>query len=382
MNGFDRCSLAIELASDFFPFEEEYLQQPRLYDNAAVRVFVHETLHFWQVLSSGFLANLALSEWHNLLEFEGSGELTPQSSILGSFVRENPEMGFSPWNLSEALARFWDLHITGPQKNLRQRLLLTDSPDLSRMGLETPTDLPGSEAQAYSSEQFDTLMLLEDTYAEPYRLSLARWGSLKSVLLFPLVGYFSLQTSMPVKVFSSVMSNSTLDRIDFSQYQDIHAGWRSIFSDIKRLCGMTALSDVGIDLTPGWDVIRRSSLNDHPVYQHYLQAISLLHALPVWGEEKIDFYFACPGDPDCRAKLVSTFSPHLTLLANGRWIGKTIWLKSFTNIMGTMNEHSSIASQNFSWLDAETLADESENIHARNKKMRQAAMIASLKARR
>ncbi len=187
---------------------------------------------------------------------------------------------------------------------------------------------------------------------------------------------------MPVKVFSSVMSNSAIDRIDFSQYQDIHAGWRSIFSDVGRLCRMAAVS-VGVgDLTPGWDVIRRSSLNGHPVYHHYLQAISLLQDFPAWEKEMIDFYFACPGDPDCRAYLVSTFSPPLTLLANGRWIGETIWLKSFTNIMGAMNKGSSTASQDISWLDAETLADESENVHARSKKMRQAATIASLKAKR
>jgi hypothetical protein len=382
MNGFDRCSLAIELASDFFPFEEEYLQQPRLYDNATIRVFVHEILHFWQVLSSGYLANLALKEWENLQEFEHSGKLTPPASILRRFMQRNPQLGFSAWNLSEALARFWDLHICGPQKILRQRLLMIRSPDLERFGLEEPTDLPGSEAEPYSGELFDALMLLEDAYAEPYRLSLSRWGSKKSVLLFPLVGYFSLQTPEPVEVFYSVMNNSAIDRIDFLQYRDIHAGWLSIFGHVGSLCKLAAnyVGKVG-DFTPGWDVVRKSSLIGHPIYRHYFQIISIVKDFQAWQGNKIDFYFACPGDPDCRAKLVSTFVPPLTRFVNGRWVSRASWVKKMANIAAVPGKDFSITAQHDSLLDAETLADNSEDIYARSKKMKQVAKITSLSNR-
>jgi hypothetical protein len=364
MNGFDRCSLAIELAYDFFPFKKEYLEQPRLHDHTAVRVFVHETLHFWQVLSSGFIANLALSEWRNLLKFECSGEFEPRAKILEDFTRKNIELGFSAYNLTEALARYWDLHITGPQKNLRGRLLRSNSPDLARLGLDNPTDLPGSEAKAYTGEQFDNLMLLEDAYAAPYRLSLERWGSLKSVLLFPLVGYFSLQTPAPVEVFCSVMKSNEIDRINFNEYRDIHIGWRSLFEDIRNLCKLSAMfvGQVGA-FTPGWDVIKRSPLNIHPVYCHYLQTILTLQ------NKNTDFYFACPGDPECRAYLVSYFLPPLTILANDRWIGESSSLKKAIELPANLGE---------GLLEAEMLANKSQDIHTRSRKMRQAQKLASL----
>ena len=72
MHGLDRPSLSVSLNADWFAFDRRYLWGPEPFAIPALRFYTHEVLHFWQVLASGFVANLALAEWRALREWVGN----------------------------------------------------------------------------------------------------------------------------------------------------------------------------------------------------------------------------------------------------------------------------------------------------------------------
>jgi hypothetical protein len=133
-------------------------------------------------------------------------------------------VGFSARQLTEALARFWDIHICGPARLLRQHhewraqqeavglpqqhaVRLPSDELLEREGEETSlTDEQPIKVKKYTSFAFDALMSLEDDYAIPYRLLLKQVGSRLAVILFPIIAYFSLQTRFPLRVYEAALN--------------------------------------------------------------------------------------------------------------------------------------------------------------------------------
>src|SRR5215218_4767439 len=103
-HGFDRLSLSISLNCSRFPFDERYMWGPNAFGIPVLRVFTHEMLHFWQLLGSGYIANLALAEWHSLKARGDARAAT--ASISRSFSEIDPAAGFSPYQLHEALCRY------------------------------------------------------------------------------------------------------------------------------------------------------------------------------------------------------------------------------------------------------------------------------------
>ena len=45
------------------------------------RVLYHESVHFWQLFSSAYIANLVSDDWRRLQHYEETGEVLPLSSI-------------------------------------------------------------------------------------------------------------------------------------------------------------------------------------------------------------------------------------------------------------------------------------------------------------
>jgi hypothetical protein len=68
------------------------------------------------MLSMGFLTNLAMESWNSLLRFESTGEVGAYNDLQSRLEENHPELGFSALDLMEALARFWDIHVLGPDK--------------------------------------------------------------------------------------------------------------------------------------------------------------------------------------------------------------------------------------------------------------------------
>jgi hypothetical protein len=163
-SGFSRTSLSISV--DWGPED--------LVGKIQERVYLHELLHFWQTLSQGYLARQALLEWQRLQRFEQTGEVKANSELdshLRTFFEKHPEWGFSAWNLSEALTRFWDIYLTNPRVLLESRGREKDVPPHDPGFSSTSEALEKAGWSTVTSENFDSLMQLEDWYAAPYRAS-------------------------------------------------------------------------------------------------------------------------------------------------------------------------------------------------------------------
>ena len=57
-----------------------------LWGETLCRVLYHESLHFWQFLASGYIANFVNEEWIRLLHFENNNEVEPRSEYQENFL--------------------------------------------------------------------------------------------------------------------------------------------------------------------------------------------------------------------------------------------------------------------------------------------------------
>jgi hypothetical protein len=340
---FDRLSLVIDLNADLFAFHPIYALIPGAFERPILRVFSHELLHFWQTLSSGFLMNVALQEWDHVQAIDsGSGESRDLSrnTLIRGFSDVEPDAGFSAWHLHEALCRYWDIHILGPQNVLR------DNPPLARANAELDELLaipPPTSAEAalsppewmlegldpdvaerarnyrptgYRADLFDGVMQVEDSYAEPYRLMLERFGSKTSVILFPLIGYFALQTRKPVAFFSKMIERLSSEfTLSANPEISIHKLWREVFDRVRHECYQSSSRLTGSYITPGFPVIL-TGFRKHPAYTHFASWLGLTQN---WWNPRTDFYFALPGDPESRNWLVSWVLPPVVQFRDGIW---------------------------------------------------------------
>ena len=417
---FDRTSLAIEINSDFFPFDIGYLygSAPFFPENPILRVYTHEVLHFWQALSTGFIANLAFGEWNALLAYEKDKNPIHQINLLQSFTEVDTEFGFSPFNLSEALCRFWEIHILNPEqvltseqqdtKNSQQNI---DSLAVER-GMEILKEYPvehplhnypphivyrivNARKQPYHGDTFDSLysilMKSGDAYAMPYSILLEKFGTRNSVILFPLVGYFSLQNKYPVKVFADAIDKLTkVIELDNLPKLGIEETWQKIYPIVRQVCQRSSLEVTGLLLTPAWGVMAGGLAESNPVYNHYFQLIKyFMQDRWLYGKKfniDPDPLFALPGDSEARTLLSNTFRPPITIFRNGIWdcggIGqfkKINFVDCYEEILVIKSRLDSEVIDQEAVLNRDELSSISLDIHTRVGKMRHAAVVARYK---
>jgi hypothetical protein len=215
-------------------------------------------------------------------------------------------------------------------------------------------------------------MTIEDSYAEPYRRAIKLWGSEASVLLFPIVGYFALQTRRPADVFLQVANE--LGEPAQQLAGNIHGNWRKIFSEVRQVCERACMHFTGSLLTPGWDVIRRSTLRDSPVWQSYLQQLDVAMRI-LGGRDALDQHFALPGDPEYRGVLISAFLPAVTLFRDGRWAGASELLQNFASAASASHDGEPEKSRDV--LSSGGIADTAEGVLMDYRSMRQRALLAN-----
>jgi tetratricopeptide (TPR) repeat protein len=315
---FVRPSLSIELDGDRFPFEPGFLQAPAVYGRPVLRQWFHEVLHFWQTLSEGFVTNVALAEWMDLLAWEGGLEPPNSTAALRrEFIRVHADLGFSSWNLHEALCRFWDIHVIGAARLLDPEWGLQPITSASEDFMKRVVE---SDSRGTTSDQFDSLMQEGDAYSGPYRYALARWDTRQCVTLFPIVGYFALQTASPVDVFTEAIERLAVSEA-FESLRSIHLGWEWNYPRVRGECAAAAHRVTGRCFTRGWEVIASSGLSNHPIFAAYLERFQST-SFRSWGDDP-DYIFALPGHPPNRRLLRRLFRPPLTLFHDGRWTAAT-----------------------------------------------------------
>jgi hypothetical protein len=289
-NRFIRPSLSIELKVNKFKYDHEYLSGPAYYEIPPLRVYTHEVIHFWQTLSQGYLANLALSEWKNMIEYEKTKEVYKPGSVKKRYFDRDSDFGFSSYDLVEAQARYWDIHILGAKKLLEWRVRKNINKKQFRTGRVKNIK---SGVIPTKSEDFDLMIKSDEGYSRTYRMLLEKIGTQASVILFPIIGYFSLQSPRPVR-------------------------------RIMEMCAETSFKTTGSLLTSAHDVISRSDLRNNVLYAHYLVLLRIFMATSAINS---DFVFALPGDPENRGKLLGAFQPPLVVFIDGFWVRKKTLLE-------------------------------------------------------
>lgn len=84
------------------------------------RPLLHETLHFWQLLCSPYLARMIAAERAQLEIFEATNTVRQSTIYREQFTRVDEEVGFSAEHLLESWARFWEIQVQTPARLLEQ----------------------------------------------------------------------------------------------------------------------------------------------------------------------------------------------------------------------------------------------------------------------
>jgi hypothetical protein len=338
-NRFIRPSLAIEIFANEFAYSDEYMQGPAYYDIPLLRVYAHEFLHFWQLLSHGFFANMALSEWSDLIQFENTHVVGKPSKIYSEFYRVDVETGYSAYDIVECLARYWDIHILGPEK-LREWIIGKDLYDRS---FSTKRILPSyREPKSYSGRDFDSLVSSEEGYTRPYLAIVNRLGSFAAAIFFPLLAHFSLQTRQPATVFKIALTyfEKYIDTrllvsaaIKVNGSNSVNEAWRMYYEAVRDIVGrIYAELFFGASLTSGLKPLLKGAQGNELFKYYGTLLLDYSQKVRSARDYSLDFYFATPGDPESRSVLLSAFQPPLVLFRNGYWVRTETQFERFIQV--------------------------------------------------
>jgi hypothetical protein len=156
------------------------------------RILYHESLHFWQIFSSAYVASLVADEWSRLLTYEATGTPPPPTQAVMDHSRVLPDNPFSARELVECWARYWDVHTRGPERIIREEQI------------SVPDGASLRDEHGYTGEAYDLVMTSgEDcaVYGRPYRWLLQGWESRFAALFFPVIAHAALATCRPVTMF-------------------------------------------------------------------------------------------------------------------------------------------------------------------------------------
>jgi hypothetical protein len=321
------------------------------------RHLYHESLHFWQLVSSRYLQLLVIQEWERLRAFEDEGKLSLSTAWELGFGTVASGEPFSVRDLVECLARFWDVHTRGATRLSRE--------EADALGVDLASIDAVRPGGAYSSTEFDAVMQRGadcKVYAEPYRWMLERAkaaptvqalpGSLEKAaiwavsLLLPIAGFLALNTEEPVPAFKIAFERGLApDAITIAaQRRDLRCAiqldWLDFF-DVLSDGLFKALKRRGhyvwISKGVGFGALDNPAFLNHPVYRHlrsrmealdealYHQRRRYLFNPPRDDPEDIDQallfrelqvtasdrwpVFAFPGEPNFRSMLGGMFAP-------------------------------------------------------------------------
>ncbi len=308
------------------------------------RILYHESVHFWQLLASGYLANVVADEWSRLERYEQTGELLSRGAFASKYLERVEPDPFSAYELVECWARYWDVHTRSPAA-----ILEDDTVPAGFM-------FPGDTKPSYTSRIFDRVMQVgpdSALYAAPYRWALERadGDSHFVAVTFPILTHHAFGAKRPVKVFLEAFElalevhrrRELLHRTSILT-ANINLSWLNNWSSIVGQALQPTLAKLGEpSFTSGFDVIARGALRSHPVYPHYLKRTQLLTGrlrlleigLPRILENVPPFrhaeyvalvdlarrspwvIFALPGQPDYRSILGASLTPPRVIFGNG-----------------------------------------------------------------
>jgi len=245
------------------------------------RVLYHESIHFWQLFSSGYVANLVADDWRRLQHFRATGEVRPLSTEANQYKITASGLPFSERELLECWARFWDVHTREPGAIIRDEGYPAE--EVERLEMIDPY----TGSKSYTHEAYDYLMRggpASGSYEKPYRwlLDQTQGHSAFVAITFPILVHSAFGSPDPVKVFCETFDrawNSSVLRpaID-SRFGYINLDWLNQWSAIIGEAHIPVIRKHHLpDFTSGLDVIARGPLASHPIYREYVDQFKVLH---------------------------------------------------------------------------------------------------------
>ena len=268
MDGFSHLSLLIDLDC------EKWWPQPAAFTDTATyfprrsRRLLHESLHYWQQLSQGYLFLLAEEDWADFIEREKTGKNPGEGLRRKHFKQGDGRHGFSAWNISESLTQFWEMFIVGRE---------------SASG-------PGVEASAKkrsrrwsSDDEFDEAMLASRDYSEPFRLARRVLDPSFSLVIFPFLAHFALKTRRPAYFFERFIDEIAAPagaKGGEMGVLDPHSaqGPGLLYPYIQELCDQLARGEGEAGLLHAPDLFAASPLRENPAYAWSFQRLARLAA--------------------------------------------------------------------------------------------------------
>jgi len=188
--------------------------------NRVPRILMHESLHAFQLAGSHWLQQMVAEEWERLLNYEQTGQVQPPGPLRRQYGHPSEAVQLSVRDLVECLARFWDVHMRGPDRVLAEEPWHDPDGRIARL----LADHRARGGIPYTDEEYDAAMLAGvglDTYVRPYLWLLAAAKDSPAVhhlgqhdpsrnakratwavnMLLPIVGFIALNTDDPVRAF-------------------------------------------------------------------------------------------------------------------------------------------------------------------------------------
>ncbi len=268
----------------------EFYQDPNhpAWGGSLCRVLYHESIHFWQLLSSAYLANALQDEWLRLLEFERTGHLRPVSDLVSQMSERRSGEPFSAYELMECWARYWDVHTRSPARIIEE--------DQIQVPEEVLLRIRRGNLDGYTSDAFDLFMQQgndAELYAAPYRWMLEQCDrhSAFANIAFPILVFHAFGSPDPVGLLRKSLERALKSDIIWAgvrgRSRNVNLDWLNNWSVFIGEAIEPARRDLNMpSFTGGWDVITRGPLGTHPVYGPYRGRIRALFRLASIGQNE------------------------------------------------------------------------------------------------
>jgi hypothetical protein len=251
------------------------LPEKRSYTPGLDRVLFHEMLHFWQQAAATFMIRLAEENWMRMRAFERTGAIEPPGSYGTEYTYIYPEAGYSARDLQECLARFWEIIVFNPSKLIQLEL---ENPqrafhDSLQTKFKSLVEHRPQSLLERGSQNAMFLLAMEfaaGRYGKPFLDLAAQTPPYVAAGLFPVAGYFALQTERPVRFFKELMARALSIFGKGIPDQDLtHIS----YTGLHLLANELNQETVGRPLVLGVNTLRDSLLVENPAYSYLLAKI-------------------------------------------------------------------------------------------------------------
>lgn len=233
------------------------------------RALVHESIHYWQQLSHGYLLRLAAEDWERMLEWEQRGGRAAVGPCRAHYYEPEGRHGFSAYQLSESFARFWEVLRAGPAKVLGDAI-----EEARKQGRAREVDAEWREAarpEALSDRTFDLAMDAAGSYGLPYAVTRRVLDRESGLVIFPFLAHFALKTPRPAHFFELFLDEAAPAAAAEAEALGLfakpaRAGAETLYPFVEGRCAGIARREGEGGLIHAANLFRESPLRHNPVY--------------------------------------------------------------------------------------------------------------------